>query len=612
MKRTGAVVALLVAGAALPVSCARKPAVSLVLLDPCAPDNSFKEAANYTEITVFKKGCPSDADLAAGLTLGNKDFPPAFDGVAAKGEALPTVGDLDKGKYGFAAVMRDANCGVIGFGCTEADLKSIREVRIAVRAWTQPDQSMLCKPLEGHGCAAGRTCDNGSCVALTDGGSEGGGQGCDLTVKAAGELPPLSVGDGGKVQLSGPTVAASSAGFVIGYRSQINGQLYANSALLTTSGTINRGTPLSLASCPGKSPADGVGLAFSGANGLMALALPDCDTKGAGAYFMSVDPNGKLGALKLARSPGQFLDLTLARTHSLSGTGVPDVYDFMYRATFPGSPPTTQMQLAPLQGNSFAGSISSKFGAGAALFGMVASTTQVQALLGQVPSKASVEFDVGPPGAGAGDGGAEHTFLLPLSSWGALTAWGDRAAAIAPGAGSGLTLQAATAAGGDLGQLMLQGDQYSSGDLVNVGDHLIVVGSQAQQFTVYRIDGAAGGATPTLDAGSSQQDASSSSDAGASDAGASDSGASDAGASDAGASDSGPPPQPDSGSGALAMASKVTLGLDQLALPDGGASFDGNQVSIAATGGEVAIVWRSKLNPAPSAPGGWVLLECGP
>jgi hypothetical protein len=596
MRRTGAVVALLVAGAALPVSCAKKPAVSLVLLDPCAPDNSFKEAANYTEITVFKKGCPSDADLAAGLTLGNTDYPPAFDGVAPKGEALPGVGDLDKGKYGFAAILRDANCGVIGFGCTEADLKSIREVRIAVRAWTQPDQNKLCEPLKGNGCAAGRICDNGSCIAPTDGGSEGSGQGCDLTVKAAGELPPLSATDGGSVQLSGPVVAASSAGFVIGYRTQINGQLYANSALLTTSGTINRGTPLPLAACPGKSPADGVGLAFSGANGLMALALPDCDTKGAGAYFMSVDPNGKLGALKLARSPGQFLDLTLARTHSLSGTGTPDLYDFMYRATFPpvGSPP--QMQLAPLQGNSFAGSISSKFGAEAALFGLVASTPQIQALLGQVPSKASVELDLQPPGAGSGDAGsAKHVFLLPLSDWGAITAWGDRAAAIVPGAGSGLTLQAATVTGADLGQVSLQGDQYSSGDIVNVGDHLIVVGSQAQQLTVFRIDGALGGASAPPDAGSPPQDASTSSEAGP---------------SEAGASDAGPPPQPDAGSGALAMASKATINLNQLSLPDGGASFDGHQVSIAATGGEVAIVWRSKLNPPPGAPGGWVLLKC--
>jgi hypothetical protein len=58
------------------------------------------------------------------------------------------------------------------------------------------------------------------------------------------------------------------------------------------------------------------------------------------------------------------------------------------------------------------------------------------------------------------------------------------------------------------------------------------------------------------------------------------------------------------------MASKATINLNQLSLPDGGASFDGHQVSIAATGGEVAIVWRSKLNPPPGAPGGWVLLKC--
>lgn len=607
MKKLGAALALLVAGAALPVSCAKKPSVKLVLLDPCKSEGktSFKDAANYTEITVFKNGCPPDSDLAAGLTLGNTDFPPAFDGVAAKGESLPSVGDLDKGKYGFAAVMRDANCGVIGFGCTSADLENIREVRVAVRAWAQPDKNKYCDPLDGKGCPAGRICTAGRCLAPNDGGADGGG-GCDLTVKASGALPPLSVPDGGNLQLSGPTVAASTSGFVIGYRSQVNGQLYANAALLTMSGTINPPSTLSLAACPGKSPADGVGLAFSGGSGLMALSLPDCDTKGAGAYFMAVAPDGKLSALKLARSPGQFLDLTLARTHSLSGTGAADLYDFMYRATFPGPPPTTQMQLAPLQGNSFAGSISSKFGANAATFGMVASTTQIQALLGQVPSKASVEFDVGPPGAGSGDGGTEHTFLLPLSDWGAVTAWDDRAAAIAPGAGSGLTLQAATADGGDLGQITLQGDQFSSGDLTSLGDHLIVVGSEAQQLTLYRIDGAGGGVTPVPDAGS-PPDTGTPAEAGPSDAGG-------GGMSEGGPTDSGTQPPPDSGSstGALKMVSKLTLGINQLSLPDGGNTFDGHQVSIAAANGEVAVVWRAKLNPNASAPGGWALLQCGP
>ncbi len=609
MKRTGAVLALLVAGAALPVSCAKKPSLTFILLDDCASQNkSFKEAATYTEITVFKKGCPQDADLALGLTtLGNtdlaahpemKDFlPAAFDGVAAKGDSLPSVSDLDKKKYGFAAVMRDANCGVIGFGCTEADLKSIREVRVSVRAWSQTDSSKVCDPLKGAGCTTGRTCDQGRCKLPVDGG-EGGAGNCDLSVFASGSLPPLSSGDAGGAQFTGPTVAASTAGFVVGYRTQESGALYAHAAQLTTSGTMNPPSTIPLKDCPNKSPADGVGLAFSGGNGLMALSLPDCDGNGAGAYFMAVDPNGQLSALKLAQSPGQFLDLTLARTHALSGTDAPNVYDFTYRATPPSN--NIQIQLAQLQGNSFFGSITSLFGAEAALFGMVASTSQIQALLGQVPSKAALEFDVGGPGAAAGkggDGGSAHPFLLPLSDWGALTAWDDRAAAIAPGAASGLTLQGADATGTDLGQVVLQGDQFSSGDIVALRDHLIVVGAEAQQLTVYRIDGAKG--TPAPDAGGPPPQ-----DSGT----AGEAGQPEGGQSEAGPVDSGPPP-PDSGSsgGTLTMATTTLIDLGTLKLPS---TFDGKQVSIAALGDEVAVVWRNKLKPDPSAPGGWVLLKC--
>ncbi len=589
MRRLGAVVALLTACAVLPLSCAKKPSVNLVLLDPCAAQGkSFKDTANYTEIAVFKGGCPEDSALADGDTSKA-----VFSGVAEKGAPLPSVGDLDKAKYGFAAIMRDATCGVIGFGCTEADLSNIREVRVAVRAWSQPDRNKTCEPLTGKGCPAPLACDQGRCVSATDGGkTDGSGAGCDLSVIASGGLPPLSVGDAGSAQVSGPAVAASAQGFVIGYRSQVGGQLYAHAALLSTSGTINPPSTLSLAACPGKSPADGVGLAFSGTGGLMALALPDCDGQGAGAYFMMVDASGKLSNLKLARSQNQFADLTLARTHSLSGSGAADRYDFVYRATFPPPNNNIQMQLAPLQSNSFGGNVSSLFAGEATLFGMVASTSQIQSLLGQVPSKAAVELDVAGPGsASTTDGGGAHSFLMPLSDWGALTAWTDRAAAIAPGAGSGLTVQAATAAGDDLGQLKLQGDQFSSGDVVALRDHLIVVGAEAQQLTLYRIDGAEGTASPVADAGATTE------------GGTPEGGTPEGGTPEGGSS------QP-SGPGALSTGLTQTLSMSQLKLPDGGTTFDGHQVSIAAAGDEVAVVWRTKLNPDPAAPGGWALLKC--
>ena len=92
----------LCAAGVLFASCAAKPSVKIVILDPCADESkSFRDAAAYTEFVVYDSRCPQDSTLAAGSTKGS-----TYKATVPADENLPDVGDLSKGKYGFAVLMR--------------------------------------------------------------------------------------------------------------------------------------------------------------------------------------------------------------------------------------------------------------------------------------------------------------------------------------------------------------------------------------------------------------------------------------------------------------------------------------------------------------------------
>lgn len=291
MKRALSLALGLCAAGALFSSCASKPEVKIVLLDPCADSGqSFREAASYAEFVVYKNRCPTDETLAAGKTDGA-----VYKSTVAADGKLPEVGDLGKGKYGFAALMRDENCSVIGFGCTEADMDTIREVRAAVRAWTNPctdSQCDLCTPLSGPGCDPPKTCSAGRCI-------EEDAPSCDLTVVAGGALPEPATAT---ARLTGPAIVATPDGYVIAYREQdaAGTTLSANVMGLSDNGTLKPPSKFNLGGCTGVEMKDGIGIAYSGNGGLAATSLPNCGGTGSRRGVRPVRLAGRRGRCQRA------------------------------------------------------------------------------------------------------------------------------------------------------------------------------------------------------------------------------------------------------------------------------------------------------------------------
>ncbi len=149
------IVAGLVAGGL--ASCSDGP-TTIVFLDPCCTEvgQCLRGQATHAQVLVFDNGCPTDEALEAGSI-----FATVFDQVlAADAPPPPSIGKLGSGTFGFANILRDQQCRVVGFGCVEANLSQVGEIRIELRAWTR---AALCTPLDTGGCGMGQSCTAGRC-----------------------------------------------------------------------------------------------------------------------------------------------------------------------------------------------------------------------------------------------------------------------------------------------------------------------------------------------------------------------------------------------------------------------------------------------------------------
>jgi hypothetical protein len=139
------------------VEDSRKPAgcqSKWTLVDPC----NLAASAAVLEAAVFDKQCPPDSVLSAG------DLSLAMQRQSVKPDQpiIPEQG-LEQQPYGFAFLLRDVDCHVILWGCTEADLGAVTEIRTSVRNWSAPNPSDMCIPATGGGCTASATCNAGKC-----------------------------------------------------------------------------------------------------------------------------------------------------------------------------------------------------------------------------------------------------------------------------------------------------------------------------------------------------------------------------------------------------------------------------------------------------------------
>lgn len=114
----------------------------------------------------------------------------------------PCRSDLASGKYGFAAVARRDDCGVIATGCTNADVTKSRAIDIPLDPNDDPDASA---------CTTGLVCQNARCVPPTGGDDPNAGAGCSMVLVGAGPLPESL--DGGPFVSAPAIVALSNGGF---------------------------------------------------------------------------------------------------------------------------------------------------------------------------------------------------------------------------------------------------------------------------------------------------------------------------------------------------------------------------------------------------------------
>lgn len=546
MRKAGSVALTLVLGLALSSSCAKQRSVTIELLDACAGSGtSFREAADFVQFAVFPNDCPTDDILAAGDTREAKDT-----WTVAADKGLPEVGDLPQSKFGFAVMLRDKDCTVIGYGCTVADLETISGVKIAACDWsTQEDGAEAkcsCQLLKGGGCFPPTTCQSGACKqpAVPDPG------GCSLVIDKVGKLPPpISA----TATLSGPAITATDDGFVIGYRDQDGGSLRGVLSFLKDNGELAAPQVFDLGGCANKNPTDGVGIAFSNGFGMMTTSLPDCG-KGAGAVFI---PFTSKGAVEQASGPrnGAFEELKMAQGSPIAPAAADGEWELIYRVKTTGATASV-VERVVLAGPGFKTvvPIARPFGDEDIAFAQVATSPQVRAFLAPVPSLSKTVVSVGPRTSDTLD--EKGTFQMPQAQWAAITAWNTRVAAGVP-AGAGMTIQPAEFINNTVNpkaSFVVGEGSVLGGAMTVLRDHLLIAQGRSGGITVHSLSGANGSI---------------------------------------------------SAKPAVSADFPVSLGPNNLT------TFDGSHIAIAAARDRVAVTWvsRSALASGDST-GGWALLRC--
>jgi hypothetical protein len=264
--------------------------------------------ARWLEIGVIDGACPSATQLAGGIARSGTVTRVAF----PKGDpSPPSLGDLPRASFAFAAVARDASCGIVATGCNVVDLAKSKAVTVTLGVTQQATGA----------CVAGEQCADGECVPVRGGNDPTLGAGCSMQLVGAGPLGDPFVLNGSDL-VSAPAVVATEKGFLLAYREY---DVTGGRAILTLA-AIDDGGGLTLASpamlpgqCPGQLESDAVGLAYATGGGAAVSARPQCPGQQGGLDVFAVDASGTVGksAFNASSGPGP----TLSNAHALSLTG---------------------------------------------------------------------------------------------------------------------------------------------------------------------------------------------------------------------------------------------------------------------------------------------------
>jgi len=268
--------------------------VAVVVAAACSPPNVSMTldmpsgvTPAWIEVGAFPTSCPSPDQISGGL-------PPS--GLAAR-VAYPAstpvaFGDLDTGKYGFAAVARRDDCGVVAAGCTNADVASARAIEISLAATDNPDASA---------CTEGMVCDNARCVPPTNGDDPNAGAGCSMVLVGSGPLPDAL--DGGPYVTAPAIVALSGGGFLIAYAEYLDDGTFrvTTQPLDSGAGALPPNQQNLDGHCPNLTSLDAAGLAMGASSGLAVFTYPPCNpsqdgggTKQSGFELIPLDGSGSI------------------------------------------------------------------------------------------------------------------------------------------------------------------------------------------------------------------------------------------------------------------------------------------------------------------------------
>jgi hypothetical protein len=294
-------------------ACRHDPSVSLNVVLPA----DVAAAADWIEVGAFARdACPSTTEIAGGLPDTGTVRRLAFQSGQS---SVPAFGDLAKGAYAFEAIARDANCAVLGIGCTVVDVTDASEVTI----------DLIDASNGSTACGEGEQCVDARCVPDVNDGDPSAGAGCSMAFLGAGPLAdPLA--DTGTI-VSAPAIAATANGFVIAYREYdpTAGDARLTLIPLDLGGAEGAAQQMMLpGACAGLLESDATGLAFaSPTSGLVALARAPCNGMG-GIDLFEVDPTGTLGATSFNAIGSD--TLALSTSHALSANADGTTYLLAY------------------------------------------------------------------------------------------------------------------------------------------------------------------------------------------------------------------------------------------------------------------------------------------
>ncbi len=573
---------------ALISACAKAPTTDLTLSLRGDQKALLEAAGQWVEVDVFDGGCPSSEVLTSGKAAASARYSER----RKYPDQLPAIGELDTKTYGFAALLKDKDCGIVGVGCTNANLEHIRNVTVVVGGVMSGDTlapQAACPGQCSEGACSGPGGSGGSGGASGSssggkagaaagkggsgggsggaGGGVGGGGGCDLALISKGTLPaPIGLG----ATIGGPAIVATKSGFVVGYRNSTAGGAMDQLVLMAlgADGGANPPQKNDVAACTSPtSPLDsGVGLAMNatGTLGLAAISRPPCleggaggaggaggggaggaTEKGAGLTFVTFNEGAVQQQSLFLQGQDTFPAISLVSNHAIAR--VPDTVSDEFRIVY------TQAKIAKTFNVKGVNSSSAFDDILPGLTGTTfATTTSTNDTLASIAD--------GTGSGGSGGGGTQLALKVNDK-----TIFRDAAVQVAPWAYGERTLVATRSNAGEIGWVVLRQDAstvasatlpmsgYKSVDATVAADRLVFVVGQSLGFKIITVEGASG--TP-------------------------------------------------------ATAVEQTLALSKAELPDL-ASFDGTQLAVASGNGRVAVAWASRNQLAPSDPtGGYAIFRC--